>query len=428
VRAGLTVCGFLLLAGTAGGLWAQYAGDRHLFIAVALGQGAVYAGAVALTLRGGSGRQALLPILAVALLLRALALAAPVFLSNDIYRYIWDGRVAAHGINPYRYIPDDPHLAALRDAVVFPGINRATYAHTIYPPAAQMLFLAATRFDDSVLAMKSALVAAEAVGIAALLFVLRRQAGAPPERIIIYAWHPLPVWEIAGSGHVDAAVVAFVALALAAAAAGRRAWSGAALAAAVLVKFLPLALGPALWRPRRGNAGDWRFAAGFAAVAVLAYLPYLGVGWRVFGFLPGYLEEERLVGGGGFWLVDAVSALPAWAYAALALLVMAGLGAAALARGEDRRLCPRWAAALGVAVTLAISPHYAWYFVWLAALLTAAPWWPALWPTLAAPLLYLQTRTGYVPLWVGFTLYGGFAILALGDLARRGIHAADRFP
>jgi len=70
-----------------------------------------------------------------------------------------------------------------------------------------------------------------------------RAAGMPPEHILLYAWHPLPVWEIAGSGHVDAAVVTFAALALAAGVTGRRVWSALALAAATLVKFFPLVSG-----------------------------------------------------------------------------------------------------------------------------------------------------------------------------------------
>ena len=159
------------------------------------------------------------------MLLRLTALAAPVFLSDDINRYIWDGRVQAAGINPYRYIPTDPHLAPLRDDAIFPNINRNNYAPTIYPPVAQMLFLVVNRFGQSALAVKLTFVAIEAIGIGALVYILHA-TGRPRGHILFYAWHPLPIWEIAGSGHVDAAVVAFVALALAAAVAGLAAAGG----------------------------------------------------------------------------------------------------------------------------------------------------------------------------------------------------------
>ena len=415
----------LLLAGGVFGLLAQLDHDVGHFIIAALLQGGIWAVAAALVARG-AGRRSLVVILATAVLLRLIALAAPVYLSDDIYRYIWDGRVQAAGINPYRYIPTDTHLAPLRDQTVFSNINRNNYAPTIYPPVAQMLFFVATRFGETVPVVKLVLVAVEAVGIAALLLVLRT-IGAPRQHILFYAWHPLPVWEIAGSGHIDAAVVALVALALAAAVSGRRAWSGAALAAATLVKFFPVVLVPALWRPAKANIGDWRWIATFAAVVIAAYLPYLGVGSRVLGFLPGYLTEEKLASGGGFWGLGAISRVipvPVAVYLGVMAAVMTGLAVGALRRPADPLARLPWAAALGTAATLFASPHYAWYFVWLVALLCVAPWWPAFWPTLTAVLFYWEPKTGHIPLWVGFLIYGGFAIFAGADIAGRYSRAA----
>src|SRR5947207_1800723 len=314
----LLLAGFLLV-GTAGGLAAQFDRDLPGFITVCLIQGAVWAVAAALVLRGRDPRPALALILGTAVLLRLIALAAPVFLSDDINRYIWDGRVQAAGINPYRYIPTDPELEPLRDPLIFPNINRNNYAPTIYPPVAQMLFLAATRFAETALAVKLVFVTIEAIGIGTLLFILRA-TGRPPEHVLLYAWHPLPVWEIAGSGHVDAAVVTFATLALAAAVSGRRGWSAVALAAATLVKFFPLVLAPALWRPAKSNLGDWRWPVAFIAVIIAAYLPYIGVGPRVLGFLSGYVAEENLRSGHGFWLLDVarrIMPIPLAAYLGL---------------------------------------------------------------------------------------------------------------
>src|SRR6516165_9000180 len=402
----------LLLAGEAFGLLAQFDHNLSRFIAAALLQGGVWAVAAVFVARG-AGRPPFALILATAALLRLGALAAPVFLSDDIYRYIWDGRVQAAGINPYRYIPTDVNLAPLRDQAVFPNINRNNYAPTIYPPVAQLLFFAATRFGETVPAVK--------------LVLVLRIVDAPRQNIVFYAWHPLPVWEIAGAGHVDAAVIACVALALAAAVTGRRAWSGAALGAAALVKFFPLVLVPALWRPARSNLGDWRWLSAFTTVIIAAYLPYLGVGSQVLGFLPAYMTEENLSSGGGFWVLDVLGravAVPVAAYLGVAATVMVGLAVAALCRSADPSASLRWAMALGTAATLFASPHYAWYFVWLVALLCAAPWWPAFWPTVTAVLLYWEPETGHVPLWVGFTIYGGFVIFGCADLAWRFVFAA----
>ena len=411
----------LLLAGSAGGLAAQFDRDLSAFVIIALVQGAVWAVAATLVLRGLDQRPALALVLGTAVLLRVIALPAPVFLSDDINRYIWDGRVQAAGINPYRYIPTDPALAPLRDTLIFPNINRNNYALTIYPPVAQMLFLVASRFGETALAVKLVFVMLEAVGIGALLFILRA-AGRPPEHILLYAWHPLPVWEIAGSGHVDAAIVTLVALAFAAGISGRRIWSAVALAAATLVKFFPLVLAPTLWRPAKSDFGDWRWPAAFIAVIVASYLPYIGVGSRALGFLPGYVVEENLGSGSGFWLLGMARgaiAIPLAAYFGLATSVMAGLAIGALRRRPEPRSGLNWAMALGTAALFFASPHYPWYFVWLVALLTAAPWWPAWWLTLAAVLLYWDRKTGNIPFWVGFTLYGGFVILCAVDIIWR---------
>ena len=411
----------LLMTGEAFGLVAQYHRNLTGFIISALLQGAIWAVAAVAVTRSAGVKPALGPILATAILLRVGALAAPVYLSDDIYRYIWDGRVQAAGINPYRYIPDEADLAPLRDEAIFPHINRREYAPTIYPPVAQMLFFAATRIGETVPTMKLVLVAVEAVGIGALLFILRK-TGAPRENILLYAWHPLPVWEIAGSGHVDAAVVTFVALALSAAVNGRSAWSGAALAAATLVKFFPLVLAPALWRPTKSNWGDWRWLSAFAAVIVAAYLPYLGVGSGVVGFLPGYVAEEGFASGSGFWLVDIARRavpVPVEAYLGLAGCVLVGLTVGALRRPADPPRGLAWATALSTAAVFFASPHFAWYFVWLVAVLCVGPWWPAWWPTIVAVLLYWDLETGEMPIWVGFTIYGGFIMLACIDMARR---------
>jgi alpha-1,6-mannosyltransferase len=415
----------LLLAAEAAGLAAQFDRDLTAFIIVAVLQGIVWAAAAAAVTRSTDRRPALALILGTAILLRLLALGTPVFLSDDINRYIWDGRVQAAGINPYRYIPTDPDLARLRDDAIYPNINRNNYAPTIYPPVAQMLFLLANRVGETVLAVKLVSVVVEAVGIGALLLILRA-AGEPREHILLYVWHPLPIWEIAGSGHIDAAIVAFIALALAAAVAGRRAWSGAALAAATLVKFFPLVLAPALWRPAKSNLGDWRWPAAFIAVIIAAYLPYVGVGSRVIGFLPRYVAEENLVSGTGFWVLDTIRRvvpMPLAAYLGLSITVMAGLTIGALRRPADPGSSLPWATALATAALFFASPHYPWYFVWLVALLTVAPWWPAWWLTLTAVLLYWDARTGQIPFWAGFTIYGGFVILCGVELARRSLFA-----
>ena len=145
--------GGLLVALTACGLAAHLPGeigpgsDTRLVIMVAfaaLATGAYFI-AVGIVLRQPQSRRAVWIVLGVAAVLRLMVLAAPPFLSTDLYRYVWDGRVQMAGINPYRYIPADPALESLRDAAIFPHINRATTAPTIYPPMAQIVFRGASK-------------------------------------------------------------------------------------------------------------------------------------------------------------------------------------------------------------------------------------------------------------------------------------------
>ncbi len=391
-------------------------GRRVAFVAICLAAGVVYLLAVRLVLRRGSGPRTLWLVLGVALLLRAIVLPGPAFLSNDINRYVWDGRVQVAGVNPYRYLPADPALASLRDATVFPFINRADTARTIYPPAAQALFFAVQRLSPGVPGVKVAMVGCELVAIGALLTLLGF-AGLPRTQVLIYAWHPLPVWEFAGNGHVDALAIAGTALALLAAATDRRARAGAALALAALAKILPAVLVPALWRGR-----GWHLPAAFATTILLAYLPYLDVGPHVLGYLPGYAGEEGIASGHGIYFINLLSTLvplPRWiglAYIVALLVLLALLGGRMLGQRAGPQGLARDALLLGGTLTVALTPHYAWYFAWLLVPACVAPCWPVLLLTVLSVTLY-QDPFGAPMLWSG-VLYGPPLALLLLTLGR----------
>lgn len=317
---------------------------------------------------------ALLVILIAAAAMRLALLFSEPTLSSDIYRYIWDGRVQASGTNPYRYVPAASELASLRDPDIWPHINRADYAVTIYPPAAQSVFLAVTRFGDNVVTMKLGLLLFEAVGIAAIIGLLQR-LGMPATRVAAYAWHPLPVWEIAGNGHVDAAMLAFVLVGLLAYLHGRTLMAGVLITLGALIKPLALLALPVLWRP-----WNWRLPLCVAATIALAYVPYLSVGSGVFAFVPGYVQEEGLASGSGFkllWLVQlATGPLRFGTVAYLAASALA-LSALALAVGfrSDRsaHASVRATSWMVIAFLVLISPNYPWYFLALVPFLALSP-------------------------------------------------------
>jgi alpha-1,6-mannosyltransferase len=407
------------------GLHFEAGQDIDGLIVTALIQGGVYLAAVFCVTRD-VWRGRLVPfILLVALALRLGPLFQPPSLSTDIYRYVWDGRVQGAGINPYRYVPADPALAALRDGAIYPNINRAGYARTIYPPAAQMIFFLVTRISERVTAMKLAMLAFDAGTIFLLLLLLRR-GNAPPERVLIYAWHPLTIWEIAGNGHIDAALCFLLALAFLFRRQGMALATGIALASGTLIKFVPVLLIPTLYR-----RWDWRLPTGFAATIAFLYLPFLSIGWRVIGFLPDYVAEERFSGGSGFYflnLFDYVSGLSHPLVLAYAAIVIAVLGAATLflllrpLPGEFG-----FAAASLVMLLLLlvlVTPHHGWYFLWLLPILCLVPYRPALLLTAASFILYatLGLATPSRDLVINSLLYGPFLLAVLIHLClhRRG--------
>jgi hypothetical protein len=192
----------------------------------------------ALAAARGLSRRGLLLCLGAAFLWRTVLVAAPPLLSNDINRYVWEGRVQVHGGNPYRWSdrPESPRWLSLRDPV-YDGINHKDYT-AVYPP----LFVLATRavvaVHDSLTAMKAFLVAGELATVAALGLVLKRRR-LPPERLLVLAWSPLALVEIAGSGHNEAFGMLWLVLALLALEADRPLLSALAASAGFMSKYLP---------------------------------------------------------------------------------------------------------------------------------------------------------------------------------------------
>jgi len=284
----LSLAGYLALRPT---LPAAGARDIAGFAAVFALLFALYIAGCALVLRGAvRGRTALLAGLALAAAFRLLLAPQAPTLSGDAYRYVWDARLLAHGLSPYLYTPLDPHVAALRDAAIYPHMGWY-FEPTLYPPAAQYVYLL-TRLlaPDNVIAIKIVMLGFEAVTVAGLMALLQTR-GQDPARVLIYAWNPLAVVEIAGNGHVDATAAAMIVLALLAQRRGRPGLAGVLIGLATLFKLFklfPLALLAALDRR------DLRRAVPAALVTVAAgYLPFLLTRATPFGFLGRYAADQE---------------------------------------------------------------------------------------------------------------------------------------
>ncbi|HEY9423055.1 MAG TPA: hypothetical protein VIW92_16705, partial [Thermoanaerobaculia bacterium] len=140
-------------------------------------------------------------ILLGALLLRLPLLPLPPTLSDDVLRYLWDGKVAAAGLNPYALAPAAEQLVPLRDE----AWRRLphTQVPTVYPPLSVAAFSISSRLPFPMLSWKVIVTAFDLLGCW-LLLELARRLGVPEGRTVWYAWNPLVALEVSGMGHVDA--------------------------------------------------------------------------------------------------------------------------------------------------------------------------------------------------------------------------------
>ncbi|HEX4823468.1 MAG TPA: hypothetical protein VFV19_04090 [Candidatus Polarisedimenticolaceae bacterium] len=379
---------------------------------------AVHAALIALMLvarhavdRGGVGEIRL--AIAAAVVFRLVGAAAPPSLSDDVYRYVWDGRVQAAGHHPYRYAPDDPRLAALRDSVVFPRVNHPDIP-TIYPPLAETLFAALASAGLGPLGFKLVLALLDVLAVVALAGLLRRLR-APPGRLVLYAWNPLAVVEVAFSGHVEPLGVLFVLLAVASLVDERPARGAAALAAAIQAKLLPLVLVPGLARRFPARA----LAAGTAVIAVTT-LPY-AIGGPAYGagvhayarswehgavFFAGVraacarldlapaltsaiTEAKARFGGGGSAVWDLLYR-SVWPETLARITVAAAVVVWSIVQSFRRGLDPAAEARHVLGAALLLSPTlHPWYVLWVLPLAAAQEAWGWMILGAAVPLGYL---------------------------------------
>ncbi|GAA4245586.1 glycosyltransferase 87 family protein [Dactylosporangium darangshiense] len=350
-------------------------------------------------------RAALVLVLLGAVLLPLTAAARPPDSSDDVYRYIWDGRVQLAGVDPYRYPPAAPQVAGLRDDTLWPAgghwcvaggctlINRPAVP-TIYPPVAEGLFAAVAALAPPAARERplQLVMAAFAAAVGALLWRARAALGRDPRRAVLWAWCPMVALEAGNNAHVDVVAVGLAAAAIWLLARGRAVAGGVAWGLAIATKLTPALLAPALLR-RRGPA----VCLSAAAAVGVVYLPHvLAVGPAVLGYLPGYLHEEGYADGSRFALLGAV--FPPWLTAPAAAATLAAAAVLTARRADPDR--PWRAAAAMVAATLLVAaPAYPWYALLLVMLVAYGA--PAEWLAVAfaaylaqfAPDMGLATST-----------------------------------
>ena len=231
-------------------------------------------------------KEVLLIIIVVAILLRLVFFFTGPSLSDDVYRYYWEGKVGANGVNPYLYSPDAQELVKYRDAN-WDHINNPDVSSP-YPPFAQMAFTAIYMIYPSTNCIWVFKFMSMAFDIACvyLLFRLLQGFGVDPRLAIIYAWCPLVITDFSNSGHIDSLALMFVLLSFLALQRGDKLTSAAALSLGALTKIFPLLFAPVLFK-----AWGKKGTALFVGLLGVIYLPYLGAGRDLFSGISIYTDR-----------------------------------------------------------------------------------------------------------------------------------------
>ncbi|MGB3052621.1 MAG: hypothetical protein WBB42_16585 [Polyangiales bacterium] len=356
---------------------------------------------------------------AIALLFGAPLVFAPPLLSDDLFRYLWEGRIWIEGFNPYQLAPDDLALAGLRDEVWLKINNRSI--GSIYPPLSQLCFVVAVWLGGQVWTVKLLALLAHVVTTAFVARIARS-----PQAPLALGLNPLLLSESALNGHLD--ILCGLALLVTAWALAQQRYvrAGIAVCASVGLKVVGLALLPLFARRPKVLLG-----AAFASALLLSPLvvphgpvdPVSGAGqfasrWR------GNESLFALADWAGRQVVGDGSA----ELAARSMMVLAFFLLCALV--VKRRVPSVSAARTLLWAVLLLSPQvHPWYLAWLLPLELVAGGsaglvWSAAVLCAYAPLdLWVSRGIWRMPLWLQIFEYSIVALALILDPQRPTVQA-----
>lgn len=198
-------------------------------------------------------------------------------LSDDFYRFIWDGRLWSAGYHPFAELPSTylkQNIAGINEEL-FNHLNSPNY-FTIYPPVAQFIFWASVKISPnfvlgSVMVMRVILLLAE-VGTLLLIHSLLKRFSLPAKNILVYALNPLVIIELVGNLHFEGLTIFFLLLAVYLVIINKWIGSAMSIALAVGTKLLPLIFIPGLVRTI-GVKRFIQYGVVFTAFTLLIFFP-----------------------------------------------------------------------------------------------------------------------------------------------------------
>jgi len=303
-----------------------------------------------------------------ALVLRLMLLPIWPVLSRDAWRYLWDASVILHGYSPYVLAPNSSILAPLQDSFIF-AQSRFRNVPTIYPPGSQAIYVLSYLLAPSNLTMLKVIFLGFDMVTCWVLVMLLQRRKLSPQRVIIYAWCPLPIVEFAVQAHLDVLAIMYSLLVLLCASRDGWKWrvlTGFLVGMATLAKLYPLLLLVVVLRRR-----DWALLATCFSTIFLGYLPFLILGHgQIFGFFADYSGEQSPNGGmipkAIYWLIRQQLGFPArntlvveWIVDAL---LLGGVCLLVLRLRQREGISMECGVLLLFGTVFAISPHiFPWY-------------------------------------------------------------------
>ncbi|MEL6374153.1 MAG: hypothetical protein AAFR04_09310 [Pseudomonadota bacterium] len=351
--------------------------------------------------------------------MRGMLMTSEPALEDDYQRYLWDGAVLMHGLNPYAVSPEKAaeaprystlHALAKASGKINERVNHR-YLKTIYPPVAQGAFALAYAIKPwSLVAWRVVCLIGEAATLA-LMIALLTMVGRSPLWSALYWWNPVVIKELINATHMEAILLPLV---LAAMMLAVRRWhlaSTVALGFAVGAKLWPLILAPLIWRPLINHP--------IRLLACAFILTAMTVVWALPAYLGGLDDSSGFVAYAQNWktnsaLFPAVERAVTWVTTPFGLSKeLAGLAARGLMAGllglfilwlarkplEDGADLMQRASLVAMAMLIVSPAQYPWYATWMFVFL----------PFL--PKLSMAAVTVFIPLY-----YTAFYLISEGKL------------
>ena len=196
-------------------------------------------------------------LIGFAILFRIIFLFSTPNLSQDFYRFIWDGRMILEGFNPYLSLPETfikQGIQPIYEAQqLYTGMGELNGGHyTNYPPINQLCFLIAALFSGksifgAILVLKAIIITAD-LGILHLGTKLLKSVNLPIKNIFWYALNPFIIIEMTGNLHFEPVMIFFLIWSLYKLHKQQWICSAILLACSILVKLIPLLLLPLFYQ------------------------------------------------------------------------------------------------------------------------------------------------------------------------------------